>query len=479
MSYTTTTPAAAQGIIDSHREAREAAGSAPTPTQVKRESRNMVIGLAATGIALAVLVSLVLIRVFELALPLSFGPGFAALLAVFVGICFVLITVLLLYGYSRGNLLGEDLAASSAAVEAIEADHERFTAAAEEQVAFALDQTERAKLLLDQVDDIRVARLATAFEGVAAAGTVLGITEMPTVAKESLNAIPTKVRENAEARIASADTTASEILAEAQKRTINATTRPLDAHANFHAKHLGTIDHSSADETPVPIAKSPSRGWILPVAVAAAVLLIAGAILALALGPLAAVAAAPEPGTAAEAVPTASAGGPRQGVDYAFQAVGADGTPVHWACGTGIRVAFDGTQPVGADAVLAEAVAIVAGASGLPLEIGAGPGDITVGYASDAAFDDVAGAADAIGVANTQWNTATGLIGSSIITIDASASSNAVDNPRAAWVIAHELAHAVGLDHAEDPTELMAPRLAANLTELGDGDRFALATVGC
>ena len=44
-------------------------------------------------------------------------------------------------------------------------------------------------------------------------------------------------------------------------------------------------------------------------------------------------------------------------------------------------------------------------------------------------------------------------------------------------IVIHELAHVLGLDHVDDPEELMNPMTSLR-TDLGPGDRQALALVG-
>ena len=47
----------------------------------------------------------------------------------------------------------------------------------------------------------------------------------------------------------------------------------------------------------------------------------------------------------------------------------------------------------------------------------------------------------------------------------------------ALFTLAHELSHVLGLDHVQDPTELMHPVSSAR-ADLGPGDRQGLALVG-
>jgi hypothetical protein len=45
-------------------------------------------------------------------------------------------------------------------------------------------------------------------------------------------------------------------------------------------------------------------------------------------------------------------------------------------------------------------------------------------------------------------------------------------------IVAHEIAHLVGLSHVDDPTQLMYPEAQQDVTDLGAGDRTGLARVG-
>ncbi len=45
-------------------------------------------------------------------------------------------------------------------------------------------------------------------------------------------------------------------------------------------------------------------------------------------------------------------------------------------------------------------------------------------------------------------------------------------------LVQHELGHVLGLDHVDDPTQLMNPELTPGVTDLGDGDRTGLAELG-
>jgi len=50
--------------------------------------------------------------------------------------------------------------------------------------------------------------------------------------------------------------------------------------------------------------------------------------------------------------------------------------------------------------------------------------------------------------------------------------------PTARGIVTHELAHLVGLDHVDDPTQLMYPSTQLHVTDLAAGDLTGLAALG-
>ena len=68
------------------------------------------------------------------------------------------------------------------------------------------------------------------------------------------------------------------------------------------------------------------------------------------------------------------------------------------------------------------------------------------------------------------------------VTLDAPGIAELLATPNGAnsayGVITHELGHVVGLDHVDDPSQLMNPRASAAVSTLQQGDLAGLAELG-
>lgn len=212
--------------------------------------------------------------------------------------------------------------------------------------------------------------------------------------------------------------------------------------------------------------------------------------------------AVPEPpateGRLLPAVPVTSAGA------HAFLHTTPEGAPVGYDPCRPVRyvVRPDG-MPAGADSLLAEAVAIVSAATGLVLQdVGStdevpavervliqperyGPGwaPVLVAWSDETHLPELAG--EVAGVAGSaavpgadgtgQWLAAGRVV---LDTADIEAMLARPDGAaQARSIVVHELAHVLGLDHVDDPDELMHP-VNATRADLGPGDRQGLALVG-
>lgn len=163
------------------------------------------------------------------------------------------------------------------------------------------------------------------------------------------------------------------------------------------------------------------------------------------------------------------------------------GEVVRWSCEQAITVRLSPDAPAGARTDLADAVATLAAASGLPLVLAEGGTDdgaassvITVTYAPRPDL-----AASVLGRGGVSFLPTTGEVVGGTVTMRTDGDPFPVGSPEHRRALLHELGHAVGLLHAEeDSEELMAPTLTPGLLPeeefvLGDGDRAALALVGC
>lgn len=162
----------------------------------------------------------------------------------------------------------------------------------------------------------------------------------------------------------------------------------------------------------------------------------------------------------------------------------------------------DRLAPVGGDELVASAVSTISAATGLVLEhagstdelprprrpardvlrYGMDPSPVLIAWTTPKRVPDLAG-----GVVGVAGSVAEGVGGSGMryvsgsVYLDAAELSGILRRPdgpaQVRAVITHELGHLVGLDHVEDPGELM---YAANIgnTQLGPGDRRGLAALG-
>lgn len=188
---------------------------------------------------------------------------------------------------------------------------------------------------------------------------------------------------------------------------------------------------------------------------------------------------------------------------HAFLYVTASGAPIGFDPCRPIRyvVRPDGA-PAAGDQLIAEAVAVISGATGLafvdagytseeplldrPLvqaRYGDGWAPVLFGWSDEGTDPELAGPTAGLGgVSVVPAATGPGefLAGGRVL-LDAPDLTAILASPdgyaRARAVVVHEVAHVVGLDHVADAGELMAPAMGA-LTALGPGDRAGLALVG-
>ncbi len=207
---------------------------------------------------------------------------------------------------------------------------------------------------------------------------------------------------------------------------------------------------------------------------------------------------APSDGRLLPAVPVTTEG------TYAFLHTAPDGSPIGYDPCRPVRyvVRPDG-MPEGGQELLEEAAAIVGSATGLVLEY-AGTTDeepavervliqperygdvwapVLVAWADETTMPELAGGVVGVGGSAAvpgargqgEW------LAAGRVVLDTPDLGSMLDSPggyaRARAMVVHELAHVLGLDHVDDPAELMFP-VNATRTDLGPGDRAGLALVG-
>lgn len=223
------------------------------------------------------------------------------------------------------------------------------------------------------------------------------------------------------------------------------------------------------------------------------------------LGSAAAARNAPPPGREEAAVPLGAPplGAPTTG-PYSFLQTQADGVapvtydpcrPLHYVVRT------EGA-PAGGDALIATGLARISEATGLqfvadgttteaptqhrpayqPERYGRRWAPVLMAWSTPAETPELAG--DVAGSAGSSSVTLRGTAHyvSGIVVLDGPAIAQLLGSPNgtalAQGVVTHELAHLAGLGHVNDPTQLMNPTAAVNVTSLADGDRAGLARLG-
>lgn len=189
---------------------------------------------------------------------------------------------------------------------------------------------------------------------------------------------------------------------------------------------------------------------------------------------------------------------------YTFLHLDESGAPVGYDPCRPVRyvVSPDG-MPDGALPLVQEAAAVVGAAAGLVLEY-AGTTDevpavertliqperygdvwapVLVAWADEATLPELAGAVAGVGGSAAvpgadgegQW------LAAGRVVLDKADVGAMLEHPagqaQARGLMVHEMAHVLGLDHVEDPAELMFP-VSSTRTDLGPGDRAGLALVG-
>ncbi len=206
----------------------------------------------------------------------------------------------------------------------------------------------------------------------------------------------------------------------------------------------------------------------------------------------------PPPGYEAGSVPLGQPPAPgTTSASYAFFDVQEDGRPVAWDPCRPIHYVVGGSAPKNGAAMIAGAVKAISDATGLVF-VDDGPTDeqpspegerplmdsarygprwapVLISWdtpdANPALSGDTAGRGgpERVAYAGVLYNV------SGAVSLDA---PQLAVTPDATAVVMHELAHVVGLDHVDDPAELMNPRAVAGVREFGAGDLAGLALLG-
>lgn len=177
----------------------------------------------------------------------------------------------------------------------------------------------------------------------------------------------------------------------------------------------------------------------------------------------------------------ATVGQPVEGFDYSFMRIH-NGGPVKWACDAPITLATRGLVPPGTQQALTNALRTLTQASALPLILVEpdSDADITIYYAPLGATREHITLDDdnILGRGGPQYSADEIIAGTAVIRNDTPRTDPTTLTGET--VLIHELAHTLGLNHADpDSGQLMVPKLATDPPTLGAGDRIGLQHLGC
>jgi hypothetical protein len=192
---------------------------------------------------------------------------------------------------------------------------------------------------------------------------------------------------------------------------------------------------------------------------------------------------------------------PDHGTSYSFMAETSPGVPIRWnPCNTVHWVFNPANAPAGGLEAVQSAVSRVSSATGLQFAYDGttaaaptgtyldtqnsvtGFQPLLVGWSTPSASTLLANQpASLVGMDQTIWaRPATGAthIVSGVVALNASVTARTTGANSWFTFALHELAHAVGLGHTGDATQIMAPTIPAAAGDFGSGDLAGLARVG-
>jgi hypothetical protein len=448
----------------------------------------MAFWLALCVLLAGALVTVVGMRIDAMVLAIGRGPLFSALFAAFIGLVVLGILAALVWGFSRGSMLGRRLEHLTATVDESARMLEEHESSARRHLDAADSCLDEAGTLLARGEEVHGRHLGETIGAVQLAAALLRVRLLDPVPPERMIPLEPAARRDVDRLMRQVG---EEGLLEAGRipgiqRRVPEVAHP---HRSHRADRPGVVDLAELEPARVGVTivddrrHRPIRGLVLGGIAVLLVVILAVAGIAIAVtaqtgtggaGPVTN-ASAPE-GSAATASP---ASGLSEGIDYSYLRT-TDGRPDHWSCAEPIGVGLSSDAPAGAVGEVRSAIARIVAVSGLPLQYdtSADP-EIAVSYVPAATVRRIGGDGDAVGVARTQTD-GSGLYRSATVHIAGDDPVNAPGSTTAAVVLLHELMHAVGLGHATATDEVMAPVLDPRAAaDLGAGDVAALRTVGC